>query len=63
MPVSESQRRAYNKYYSANWRQVKLSMPNDEAERLEAFCKAHGYTKAGFIRDAIKKAMEAENDV
>lgn len=61
MSVSESQRRAYEKYYSAHC-QVKLSMPNDEAERLDAFCKEHGYTKAGFIREAIKKAMEAQND-
>ena len=62
MPISDAQRKAHDKYFSANWRQVKLSMPKDEAEQVEAFCKEHGYTKAGFIRNAIKAAIEAESN-
>lgn len=58
MALSEAQRKANDKYFKENYKQVKLSMPNDEAEMLEAYCKQHGLTKAGFIRRAIKKAME-----
>ena len=29
-------------------------MPNEEAETLDNYCKEKGYTKAGFIRQAIK---------
>lgn len=32
-------------------------MPRTEAEALEAYCKQHGHTKAGFIRQAIKDKM------
>ena len=61
MPVSESQRKANAKYFAKNYSQVKLSMPNDEAERLDAFCKEHGYTRAGFIRRAVVEKMERES--
>lgn len=58
--ATEAQRRANKKYYDKNYRQVKLSMPNDEADILESFCVAHNYSKAGFIREAIKEKMERE---
>ena len=58
MPVSEAQRRAHEKYFKENYRQVKLSMPNEEAEALEKHCASNGYTKAGFIRQAIREKME-----
>ncbi len=61
MPISEAQRRAHEKYFKDNYRQVKLSMPNEEAEVLEKHCAAHGYTKAGFIRQAIREAIERDN--
>ena len=32
-------------------------MPNEEAETLTKYCKEKGYTKAGFIRQAIKDKM------
>ena len=57
MPVSDAQRRAHEKYFKENYRQVKLSMPNEEAEALEKHCSSHGYTKAGFIRQAIREKM------
>lgn len=61
MAITDAQRRAHDKYFSKAYKQVKLSVPNDEAEALEAFCEEHGYTKAGFIRRAIAEAMEREN--
>lgn len=58
MALSESQRKANDKYIAANYKQVKLSMPKKEAEILEAFCKERNRSKAGLIREAIKEKME-----
>ena len=60
MALTPAQRRANDKYIKEHYRQVKLSMPNDEAERLERFCEQHRYTKAGFIRQAITEKIERE---
>ena len=57
MTVSEAKKRANKKYYDKAWTQVKLSMPNKEAEALTAYCEEKGHTKAGFIRQAIKDKM------
>lgn len=56
-PMSEAKKRANRKWTEANYKQVKLSMPNEEAETLDTYCKEHGHTKAGFIRQAIKDKM------
>ena len=60
MALSETQRKANEKYIKAHYSQVKLSMPNEEAETLAAYCAENGYTKAGFIRTAIKEKMERD---
>ena len=60
MTLSESQRRANDKYFATHYSQIKLSMPNDEAEALTAYCAEHGYTRAGFIRQAVKEKMERD---
>lgn len=59
--LSAAQRKANDKYIKEHYSQVKLSMPNAEAEALDTYCKAHGLTKAGFIRDAIKKRISPES--
>ena len=56
MALSEAQRKANEKYIKEHYKQVKLSMPNEEAAALEEHCTAYGYTKAGFIRRAIQGA-------
>ena len=61
MALSPSQRKANDKYIKENYKQVKLSMPNQEAEDLEKFCTAHGNTKAGLIRQASKEKMARES--
>ena len=63
MALSEAQRRANDKYIKDHYRQVKLSMPNDEAERLEEHCKEFQYSKAGFIRQAIREKIERERQM
>lgn len=61
MALSEAQRRANDKYIKEHYRQVKLSMPNIEVDALESHCLAHNYTKAGFIRQAIREKIERDN--
>lgn len=58
MALSESQRKANDKYIAANYKQVKLSMPKEEAKILDDFCKERNRSKAGLIREAIKEKME-----
>ena len=60
MALSEAQRRANDKYIKEHYKQVKLSMPNDEAELLEEHCKDFQCSKAGFIRQAIREKIERD---
>ena len=60
MAVSEAQKRANKKYFDSNYKQVKLSMPTEEAEALEKHCEEYDYTKAGFIREAIKEKIQRD---
>ena len=62
MGVSESQKRASKKYFDSNYKQVKLSMPIQEAQSLENHCSQNNYSKAGFIREAIKEKIERDNN-
>lgn len=57
MAVSEAQKRASKKYFDNHYAQVKLTMSKEEAEALTEYCRAHGLTKAGFIRDLIKREI------
>lgn len=61
MALSDAQRKANDKYIKEHYKQVKLSMPKEEADALETHCAAHRYTKAGFIRQAIREKMERDN--
>ena len=63
MGVSEAQKRASKKYFNANYKQVKLSMPNEEVEALETHCSNNNYSKAGFIREAIKEKIKRDNNI
>jgi len=60
MALTEAQRRANDKYIKEHYRQVKLSMPNEEADLLDEYCKARKCSKAGFIRQAIREKMERD---
>ena len=58
--LSDAQKKANEKYIKNNYKQVKLSMPNAEAEALERYCEIKNFTKVGFIRQAIKDKMDRE---
>ena len=60
MALSAAQHKANDKYIKENYRQVKLSMPKEEAEILERYCTEHELKKAGFIRAAIKEKMQRD---
>lgn len=57
MPLSESRRRANDKYIAEHYSRIALSMPNEEAEALKKYCAEHGLTVAGFIRGLIRDAI------
>lgn len=60
LALTDARKKANEKYIQNNYKQVKLSMPNAEAEILDQYCKNKQLTKAGFIRQAIKEKMERE---
>ena len=59
--VSKAKREANERYFKKAYAQVKLAMPKEEAEALTNYCEEKGYTKAGFIRQAIKEKMERDD--
>ena len=59
MALSDSRRRANDKYIADHYSRIALSMPNDEADALRQYCSAHGLTVAGFIRGLIRDAISA----
>lgn len=60
MTLSESRRKANDKYIKNNYTRIALSMPNQEAQNLRDFCTARGLKVAGFIRRAIIETMERD---
>ena len=60
MALSEKKRISNDRWIKEHYTQVKLSMPNQEAETLDTYCKERDITKAGFIRQAIKEKMERD---
>lgn len=61
MALSDSRRKANDKYIADHYTRIALSMPNDEADALRAFCSDHGLTVAGFIRGLIRDAIAADS--
>lgn len=61
--ASEAQKKAQKKWDAEHLRQIKLSIPIQEAEDLSFFCEKKGYKKASFIRRAIKEQMKREENV
>lgn len=57
MALSESRRKANDKYIADHYSRIALSMPNEEADALRTYCSEHGLTVAGFIRGLIRDAI------
>lgn len=56
--ISDARKRANKKWKDEHYKQVKLEMSIEEVNNLENICKLHNYSKAGFIREAIKEKIE-----
>lgn len=63
MALTDSRRRANDKYISEHYTRIALSMPNKEADDLREYCRVHGLTVAGFIRDLVREAIVAADPV
>ena len=60
LALTDARKKANEKYIQNNYKQVKLSMPIIEAEALEEHCEKYNYSRAGFIREAIKEKIERD---
>lgn len=57
MAISEAQKKANQKWDSANLDRLSLAMPKGAKEAVKAFAAAHGESVNGFINRAIGEAM------
>lgn len=60
MAVSEAQKKASKKWQDANCKRMQLVIPNDEAEKIETYCKLHNIPKNRLFRDAVKEKFERD---
>lgn len=61
MAVSEAKKRANKKWESNNCKQIRLVLPNEQAERLDEYCKENNESKNGFIKQAIDEKLNRES--
>ena len=60
MPVSKAQQRAVNKYMSANYDRINLTVDKGRKEIIKAHAESHGESVNGFINRAIVEAMQRD---
>ena len=61
MAVSKAQQKAVNKYMSANYDRVNLTMPKGQKDTIKAHAEARGESVNAFINRAIDETMERDN--
>lgn len=59
---TEAQKRAKNKWKSANMKRIPLDVRTEEYEALRAFCEQNGEPVNGFIRQLIRDAIGYQSD-
>lgn len=57
---SDARIRANNKYNKKNYTRTPISLRHNEMNVLNAHCEKHGYSKNGFIVQAIKEKIERD---
>ena len=57
MPVSKAQQKAVNKYMTANYDRINLTVPKGRKEEIQAFAASQGESTNAFINRAITEAM------
>lgn len=61
MPASKAQQKAVNKYMSANYDRVNLTMPKGSKDALKAHAESTGESVNAFINRAIMEVTEMDN--
>lgn len=60
MAVSKAQQKAVNKYMSANYDRINLTLPKGQKDIIKAHAEAQGKSVNGFINEAIEEKMERD---
>lgn len=55
---SKASTRAKNKYNSANYDSLRIVVPKGDKEKIKAFAESKGESINGFVKRAIKEAMQ-----
>lgn len=61
MPASKAQQRAVNKYMSANYDRINLTVPKGKKDLIKAHSEARGESVNAFVNRAIDEAMERDS--
>lgn len=59
--MSKTKAEIKNAYAKRNYDDIRLQVPKGEKEIIRAFAEAQNKSLQGFIRDAIKSAMESQS--
>ena len=62
MPASKAQQKAVNKYMSANYDRINLTVPRGNKNKIKNHADATGESVNGFINRAIDETMERDNE-
>lgn len=60
MPTTKAQQKAVNKYMSANYDRINLTVPKGRKIEIKAHAEAYGESVNSFIGRAIKETMERD---
>lgn len=63
MPVSKAQQKAVNKYMSANYDRINLTVPKGYKDEIKIHAEAHSESVNGFINRAISETIERDKTV
>ena len=63
MAISEAQKKANQKWDSANLDRLSLAIPKGAKETVKAFAAAHGESVNGFINRAINETMTGAQNI
>ena len=60
--ISKSSTRAKSKYNKKNYSRTPISFKHAEMEVLNNHCKKYGYSKNGFVVQAVKEKIQRETN-
>ncbi len=63
MPTTKAQQKAVNKYMSANYDRINLTVPKGRKIEIKAYAEAHGESVNSFIGRAIDEAMKRDKSI